>query len=332
MSSTLCNLSLMSNVRATIRLKRVYMSFANNSVIIKNLVQDDLSILEQNIVDLFKNKTPLDKDLLALLTAPSKRLRPLLGILFLRCLQDEISSAQQNVFLAVELIHNATLIHDDIIDKADERRNQKTLNVKFDENLAVVAGDFLLSVAMEKIIETKSIEVLKVFTSALKSTCIGEINQYFGKFKILSIDDYVQKSKEKTALLFKISVLGALLLSENEKNEALIKSATDFSENFGIAFQIRDDLINILNADKLLNNDLELGVYTAPVIFAHQEDEKILLSENILKSIKDSQGIEKTKDLMDNYFNKSISAIESINNNAYKFAIFELIEVLKNNL
>lgn len=332
MSSKLCNLSLMFNIRDIIRHERGYMSFENNSAKINKLVQEDLDVLEQNIVDLFKNNTPLDKDLLALLTAPSKRLRPLLGILFLRCLQNKISSAQHNVFFAVELIHNATLIHDDIIDEADERRSQKTLNVKFDENLAVVAGDFLLSVALEKTIETKSIEVLKVFTSALKSTCIGEINQYFGKFKILSIDDYVQKSKEKTALLFKMSVLGGLLLGENAKDEALVKTAIDFSENFGIAFQIRDDLINILNAEKFKNNDLNLGIYTAPVIFAYQDDKEILQSENVLSAIKNSKGIEKTKNLMDNYFSKSILALENIENNKYKAVILELVELLKSNL
>lgn len=308
------------------------MSFGHAYENIKKTVQEELNVLEQNISSLFVNKTPLDKDLLEFLTAPSKRLRPVLAILFLRCLQDKVNINQHKVLLSVELIHNATLIHDDIIDKADERRNQKTLNVKFDENLAVVAGDFLLSVALEKVIETGSMEVLRVFTSSLKSTCIGEINQYFGKFNVVSLDEYIQKSKEKTALLFKIAVLGGLMLSEDKIDESLMKSAIDFSENFGIAFQIRDDLINILNSDNLQNNDLKSGIYTAPVIFAYQEDEKILQAENLLQAVRDSKGIEKTKDLMDNYFCQALSALENIRDNKYKQEIFELIDVLKNNL
>lgn len=96
-----------------------------------------------------------------------------------------------------------------MIDDADKRRNQETINVKFDDNLAVVAGDFLLSVAMEKVINTGSIEVIKLCTSALKSTCL--ISQYFAKFTMTTIDEYVEKSKQKTALLFQIGGFGCVV-------------------------------------------------------------------------------------------------------------------------
>jgi len=300
--------------------------------LIKETVRSDLDFLENEIQSLFANKNPLDKDLSAFLTAPAKRLRPLLGLLFLRCLFGEINPKQYEVLLAVELIHNATLIHDDVIDKAEKRRKQETLNVKFDNNLAVIAGDYLLSVAMEKVINTNSVEVIKTCTSALKSTCLGEINQHFTKFQITSIEQYIEKSREKTALLFEIGILGGLLLSEKSADENLKKIATDFAQNFGIAFQIRDDLINVLNSDNLSSHDISSGIYTAPVIFASQGNEKILKSENILEEIKAAQGIEKTKILMDNYFNNSISAIETFENNTYKRAILELIELLRTSL
>lgn len=310
------------------------MSFEQEYKIIRDIVQEDSNFLEQEIRNLFEGKNPLERDISEFLTAPAKRLRPLLGFLFLRCVFDEINQAQQDVLLAVELIHNATLIHDDVIDRAEKRRNQETLNVKFDDNLAVVAGDFLLSVAMEKVICAKSMDVLKVFSSALKSTCIGEINQYFSKFGITSIDEYVEKSKEKTALLFQIGLLGGVMLNEKsiDKTLDLKQVAVDFSQNFGIAFQIRDDLINVLNSDTLSNNDVSLGIYTAPIIFAYQENQDILKAENILEGIKATKGIEKTKDLMDNYFDKAILAIEDLENNIYKQSILELIEVLRANL
>jgi len=275
------------------------------------------------------------------LTANAKRLRPLLGFLFLRCAFNEVNSKQQNLLLAVELIHNATLIHDDVIDKAEVRRNHETINSKFDDNLAVVAGDFLLSVAMEKIIDT-STDVIKICTSALKTTCLGEINQYFSKFNITSIDKYIEKSKDKTALLFQIGALGGVMLSDDwtaphpnphpSRGEGVLKqSAIDFSQNFGIAFQIRDDLINVQNAENISNNDVELGIYTAPVIFAYQENENLLKEENILIAIKKTQGIEKTKNLLDNYFDKSISALSNFEDNIYKQAILELVELLRTN-
>jgi len=296
---------------------------------IKTFVQNDLNILEQKIENLFEPTNPLYKDLQSFLTAPSKRLRPLLGILFLKNLFNEITPKQSDILLAVELIHNATLIHDDVIDKAEKRRKQETLNVKFNDNLAVIAGDYMLSVAMEKVINAGSVEVIKLFTSALKSTCLGEINQYFSKFKITSIEEYIEKSRRKTALLFEIGILSGLLLSEKQINQNLIQIASDFSQNFGIAFQIRDDLINILNAESISNHDVNAGIYNAPVIFAYQENKKILENETILNAIKNTKGIEKTKDLMDNYFDNSILAIEKLEETIYKKNIIELIEVLR---
>ena len=304
------------------------MVFNKKYSLIQETVKSDLEFLEKEIQGLFANKNPLEKDLASFLAAPAKRLRPLLGLLFLRALFGEINPKQYDVLLSVELIHNATLIHDDVIDKAEKRREQETLNVKFDNELAVIAGDYLLSVAMEKVINTNSVEVIKICTSALKSTCMGEINQYFTRHQITSIEQYIEKSREKTALLFEISVLGALLLSEKSVDENLRKTAKDFAQNFGIAFQIRDDLINVLNAQ----NDISSGIYTAPVIFAVEENENILKSENMLEEIKKTKGIEKTKILMDNYFNNSVSAIQSFEDNVYKRALLDLIELLRTSL
>lgn len=305
------------------------MGFEQDYQKIKDIVQSDFDVLEQGIANLFMNNNPLNNELLSFLTAPAKRLRPLLGILFLKCLFGEVNQKQHDILLAVELIHNATLIHDDVIDKADKRRTHDTLNVKFDDNLAVVAGDFLLSVAMEKVINVGSIDVIKTCTSALKSTCLGEINQYFSKFKITSIEEYIEKSKEKTALLFEIGILASLLLSENVVDENLKQTAIYFAQNFGIAFQIRDDLINVKNSDCLSKNDINTGIYTAPVIFAYQENRNLLKENNIFDGIKLTKGIEKTKDLMDNYFDKSISAIKNLEKNIYKDNILELIKLLR---
>lgn len=305
------------------------MDFNSEYEDIKNIVKDDLIKIEKDILDLFTDNTPLHQELLSYLTAPAKRLRPLLGLLYLKSIFGEVNQKQLDVLLAVELIHNATLIHDDVIDEAQSRRKRETINFKFDNNLAVIAGDFLLSVAMEKIINVNSIEIIKICTQALKSTCSGEINQYFNKYKITSIDEYINKSKEKTALLFKIGILSGLYLANVKPNEKILQSAVDFSENFGIAFQIRDDLLNIQNSDFENINDANLGIYNAPVIFACEENSKILDSSDIINEIKKTKGIEKTKDLMDNYFSESICEIEPIGDNMYKKNIIRLVKVLK---
>lgn len=308
------------------------MNFEEKYTKIKNVVKQDLNFIENEIKNIFVDKSPLNKDLSIFLTAPAKRLRPLLGLLFLKSLNHEIKPGQYDILIAVELIHNATLIHDDVIDNAEKRRKIETLNTKFDNNLAVIAGDFLLSIAMEKVINTGSVDVIKICTSALKYTCLGEINQYFNKNKIISIDEYIEKSRKKTALLFEIGVLGGLLLSEKSIDKNLRQIATDFSQNFGIAFQIRDDLINILNSEHLSNLDINAGIYTAPVIFAYGENKNILKEKNILEAIKTTNGIEKTKYLMDNYFENSILAIHNLENSIYKKAITDLVETLRTDL
>lgn len=292
---------------------------------IKILVKEDLLCLENNINSLFNVKNPLNEQLSDFLTAPAKRLRPLLGLLFLRCISNNVTEKQYDVLTGVELIHNATLIHDDIIDNSDIRRNRETINAKFDNNLAVVAGDYLLSIAMEKFINTDSIELFKLCASSLKATCLGEINQYFSKFHITSINDYIEKSKEKTAFLFEIAVLGCILLKEQKPDDELKQIAINFAQNFGIAFQIRDDLLNVLNS----GNDIISGIYTAPMIFAYEENKNILNNKNILEIIKTTKSIEKTKNLMDNYFDKAILNIEKLENNIYKQGLLNLIELFR---
>ncbi len=305
------------------------MKFKQRYEEIKKNADKDFEILESDISKLFQEKSPLNVHLLKFLAAPSKRIRPLLGFLFLRSLSNKVNNNQYKIMLTVELVHNATLIHDDIMDNASVRRKQKTLNTKFDNDLAVVAGDYLLSISLEKVIETNSPQVLKLFTSAIKQTCLGEINQYFTKNKVTSIEDYIEKSRQKTALLFEMGVLGGFLLGEDSQDTKKQKMASDFAQNFGIAFQIRDDLMNVLSMEKNDENDFQSGVYTAPLIFAREENKNILNEKNILKAIKNTKSIEKTRALMDNYFKKAIFSMEKIAANKYKSAIVELIEILK---
>lgn len=308
-----------------IDLQEFLMSFEQLYDEIKKTVQSDIDFLENQIGDLFSSKSPLDVELRKVLTAPAKRLRPLLGYLFIRSVSSDVSPSQRDVLLATELIHNASLIHDDVMDKSDKRRGIDTLNSKFDDNLAVIAGDFLLSVSMEKVIDTNSVEVIKLFVNAMKSTCLGEITQYFSKFEVPSIDEYIEKSLYKTAFLFQIGILSSLYLSEHKSNDKLKSVAEEFSKNFGLAFQIRDDLKNVLEC----GNDFQSGIYTAPVVFAAQENPNILKEENILEAVKARKGIEKTRDLMDNYFDKAVEAIKEIENNLYKQAILKLVEALR---
>lgn len=314
----------------------VLMTFETKYQEIKNIVEDDLLLLESEIKGLFKKKNSLSDDLFGFLTSTSKRLRPLLALLYIRCLFNSVNKKQLDALTAIELIHNATLIHDDVIDNAKTRRKKETINSKFDNNLAVIAGDLLLSMAMKKIIGVQSLDALVICTSAMESACIGEIDQYFNKFKVTSIDEYIEKSKNKTALLFEIGIIcGLFLCDENTGvliDQKLIDTSSSFAESFGIAFQIRDDLINVLNSETNLESDIIAGVYTAPIIFAYEEDKNILESQNVLQDLRLTSGIEKTKTLMNYYFDNAKTIINGFGNNIYKETITRLIELLQRSL
>ena len=289
------------------------MTFNEKYSKIKEIVSDDLYQIENNLTDFYCGADELQENLLNIIKAPSKRIRPLLAILYLKMYGAEITYEQIEVQSAVELIHNATLIHDDVADNSSKRRNNTTLNKVFDNSLAVVTGDFLLSIAIQKLLNIKSCNILKFFSIAIKRMCLGEINQYFNRFKIIEFDEYLDKCRYKTAELFIASLVSSAQIANLD-----INNAKDFAKRFGIAFQIRDDLLNFTekNSDKPSGNDVENGIYTAPVIFAKD-----------LKNIE--YGIEKTKELLDNYFNRVKKCLDKAPNNIYKDAILNLIDLLK---
>jgi geranylgeranyl pyrophosphate synthase len=280
---------------------------------IRNLVSDELYSIENNITDFYCGSDNLQEELSGLLKSKSKRIRPLLAMLYLKMYGCEITPVQIDIQSAVELIHNATLIHDDVIDNSSKRRNRETLHTKFDNSLAIVSGDFLLAAAIKKLLNADSLEIFKLFQKAIKNMCIGEVNQYFNKFKIPDFDEYINKCKYKTAELFMASLVSSAMVAGID-----INSAKDFAKRFGITFQIRDDLLNIIenNPDKPTNNDIRDGIYTAPVIFAKG-------TENL------DYGIEKTKELLDNYVSRVQKCLNKAPDNKYKQALISLAELLK---
>src|SRR5574344_777084 len=116
-------------------------------------------------------------------TKNSKKIRPIICYLLLKSLNSEIKIEQEEVILVTELVHDASLIHDDVIDKSEVRREGNSLNKKFGNSLAVISGDLILSLAMKKLISLNSFEILNIYTETIKSMCDAEINQYFKKYK-----------------------------------------------------------------------------------------------------------------------------------------------------
>lgn len=253
---------------------------------IVSVVRGDIERLEAEIIaDLSFPNSALEE----LLLAPAKRIRPALAFLFLRAKGLEVTDDNLAHQTAIELAHTASLIHDDIIDLSEKRRGLTTLNAQFGDKIGVLTGDYILSVALKKIVNKP--ELLNEFLETFSEMAKGEINQYFTRFEIPSIEEYLHKTVQKTAGLFRLAL------------------GNDFGLNFGIAFQVKNDL-------KDIEDDIKNGVYTAPVIFSDGTEIT-------------PEGIQKTKDLIKEYLDKAASDVKNLPQNEYSQAIKEILELYR---
>lgn len=292
------------------------MSFNEKYSKIKNLAQDEIKTIEENMVAQIQTREPLKSSLVNFLTAPAKRIRPVLAILYIKALGEELNSKQLEHLTVVEMVHNASLIHDDIIDESKIRRGEETINESFGNKLGVISGDYILALSMEKLANIGEVELIKDFSQTIRQMCIGEINQNFDRFKVGTIEDYIEKTKNKTAHLFEIALTGCAKLGSTQQD---IAKVSELGLNIGIAFQIRDDLINMTNSDssKPSNNDFKDGIYTAPIILGDKSDNY-------------TTGIEKTKVLLNNYLQSAKKQMNTLPENEYKKALEEFLELLNN--
>lgn len=269
-------------------------------------IEPEIKLVKEELVKKINIEKGLQDKLFELLQASSKHIRTVVSFLYLKALGLEINEKQIIYQSAIELVHNASLIHDDIIDESKTRRTIETINHEFGNKLAVITGDFLLSVALKKIRTLKQSEIIDMFAQTLDDMCQGEIQQQFSKFKISTIEEYIKKTELKTAKLFETAICGSLIIAQSDIQ------AKNFANYFGIAFQIRDDLINI----KTSKTDIKDGIYTAPVILSSN-------TENF------ETGIEKTEILLNNYIDKTKKELSVLPENNYKNTLINLVELLK---
>ncbi len=285
------------------------MTFTQSYNEIFNTVKDDIDRVNLALEESICANSQLLKDLQGFLNSKSKRIRSLLAFLYLRANGIEVTAEQIELQVIVELIHNASLVHDDVIDGDFERRGQKTLNNTYGNRMAIISGDYILSVVMKKLTALKSFDLFNLFSKTLDDMCNGEIVQFMNLNKITSIDENIKKSYLKTGTLFEASLSGAMILAENTQN----LEAGRFGRKFGIAFQIRDDLANIIEKDA---GDIKSGIFNTPVIFSQSK-------------IVSASGIEKTKDLLNNYLVEAEECISDLAESKYKSALLKLLELFK---
>lgn len=235
------------------------------------LVASDMNRVNAVILDRMQSEIPLIPELAGhLIAGGGKRMRPMLTLACARLL-DYTGDRHHKLSAAVEFIHTATLLHDDVVDGSDMRRGKTAANLIFGNPAAVLVGDFLFSRSFELMVEDGSLKVLKILSNASAVIAEGEVNQLTAQRQIATSEEkYLEIIGSKTAALFAAACRIAAVVAEREADEATLDS---YGRNLGIAFQLVDDAIDYVSDGAIMGkdagDDFRDGKITLPVILAY---------------------------------------------------------------
>lgn len=236
------------------------------------LVAADMNLVNAAILDRMQSEIPLIPELAGhLIAGGGKRMRPMLTLASARLLGYS-GTRHHRLAAAVEFIHTATLLHDDVVDGSDLRRGKRTANIIWGNPASVLVGDFLFSRSFELMVEDGSLKVLKILSNASAVIAEGEVNQLTAARRIdLGEDRYLDIINAKTAALFAAACRIAAVVAERPEAEEAALDA--YGRNLGIAFQLVDDAIDYVSdagtMGKDAGDDFREGKVTLPVILAH---------------------------------------------------------------
>lgn len=280
-----------------------------------------------------------------LLSSGGKRIRPTVTLLTGEMLGSDKDKCI-TLSAAIEMLHTATLVHDDLIDGALLRRGISTLNARWSPAATVLTGDYIFARAAKLAAETGSIDVMQLFADTLATIVNGEINQMFPGDNLTDIEKYEKRIYAKTASMFELATTAAATLSPvGEEIKARMKQ---FGFDIGMAFQIIDDVLDMTGEQatvgKPVASDLRQGIITLPVIYfvesnPDNRDLKHILSGNhyeenvmnrLVESINNSGAIEKAIAIAEDYVENSINILGNIQDNPEKEGLIELAHYIVN--
>ncbi len=312
-------------------------------------VETDLRILSDNLKQLVGNRHPI---LFAaaehLFGAGGKRLRPAIVLLISRAtmIDQDITPRHRRLAEITEMIHTASLVHDDVVDESDTRRGIPTVHSKFGNRIAVLAGDFLFAQSSWYLANLDNLEVVKLLSKVIMDLATGEILQGLNRFDTkTTIETYLEKSYYKTASLIANSGMAAGLLSDVSRQTA--DNLYGYGRHLGLAFQIVDDILDFTgNADTLgkpAAADLISGNLTAPTLYAMEEKPHLSVliqrkfvnageADEAIALVQASQGIERSRSLANHHAQLAVEHLADLPSSECREALINMTKYVLSRL
>lgn len=318
---------------------------------IRRPISADLEAFDKFVADNFNAEGEMLQEMLTYaLSSRGKGIRPILTILSaLTCTAATYRPNERNctkrtylAALMMEMIHTASLIHDDVLDSADERRGKPSVNAKWQSNLAIILGDYILARTMSLGMASAQYDIVSYVGTAMAALCEGEVLQsQHAKNLDTTRDDYFTIIYQKTASLLGVcGAIGAMSLGAQRED---VERMRKFGEALGIAFQIQDDILDYNrqnNTGKPVNNDLREHKITLPLIEVierkTEEERKAIIAliercnddnealDTLHNMVHDEGGIERATETMQAYLSRAMHLVSKYEDTPYRKALLDL--------
>ena len=311
---------------------------------IKKPISNEMNVFEDKFKSSLKTRVPLlDKIMHYIIKRKGKQMRPMFVFLCAKIFNNTKESTYTAASL-IELLHTATLVHDDVIDEANFRRGVFSINALWKNKVSVLDGDFLLSRGLLLAVEKEEFSLLKIVSKAVKEMSEGELLQ-IEKTRSLNITEgiYFDIIRKKTAALISACCeSGAASSGTSEENINLMK---EFGEKVGIAFQIKDDLFDYTQSPligKPTGLDIREKKMTLPLIYTlnniSKQEKRFIINtikndsknskkiERIILLVKKTKGLEFAENKMNDYYNDALGFLDKINDSEAKKSLIELVK------
>src|SRR5213594_118845 len=293
-------------------------------------VEGELRELERRLLEVGRGAHPVFRDAVAhLFTTPGKLLRPTLVFLSSRFGPGEDREVVINLAESLELVHTASLVHDDVVDRAAVRRNVQTVNARWNDDIALIVGDYLFAKAYALAAVLPDPEVIAIVAQTVFALCDGELGEITAGRGLPSEQTYLDRIELKTASLYAACCQGAALLTEADPEHVAALGA--FGTNLGLAFQITDDVLDLVGEEeefgKTVGRDLLENMPTLPMIYAVAERDgtggelaaRILAPRKsaadvsrLLEDIRASSGPERARERALGFHDAAVDALERL--------------------